>query len=321
MSGPSIKSLEPGTLSWDTALRLFLLRCRAQNIAPSTQELYGFKLRGFVRWAVENGAASPADVEPSHLRAAIEACRARGNRPTTVDVAFRILRTFWRFLLRDGLVVCNPMERVTRPRVERKFIKPFTEEQLRALLAAIDTRDLLGLRDHALVLFLADTGLRISEALSVRIGDVDWASGSITVMGKGRRERRVAFGQAAGRMLRLWLQRHGGAAETDPLWVNRFGRRMDRRNFQQRMKQHTRRAGIAAERLSPHALRHFFALSFLRNGGDVMALQKLLGHSSLDMVRNYVNMSDDDALNAHRRASPLDKLGPLPGEIRRVRLR
>ena len=68
-------------------------------------------------------------------------------------------------------------------------------------------------------------------------------------------------------------------------------------------------------------MRHFFALTFLRNGGDVMALQKLLGHSSLDMVRNYVNMSDDDALNAHRRASPLDKLGPMPGEVRRVRLR
>ncbi|HAM35376.1 MAG TPA: hypothetical protein DEB40_10190 [Elusimicrobia bacterium] len=107
MTGPSIKSLQPGTLSWDMALRLFLLRCKAQNIAPSTQELYGFKLRSFVRWAVENGAAS------------------------------------------------------------------------------IDTRDLLGLRDHALILFLADTGLRISEALSVRIGDVDWTSGSITVMGKG----------------------------------------------------------------------------------------------------------------------------------------
>jgi site-specific recombinase XerD len=321
MSGPSIKTIQPGTLSWDTALRLFMLRCRAQNVAPSTQELYGFKLQLFVRWAVENGAASPADVEPAHLRAFIEACRARGNRPNTVDVAFRILRTFWRFLFRDGLVVRSPMEKVARPKVERRFIRPITEEQLRALLAVIDTRDLLGLRDHALILFLADTGLRISEALSLRIGDVDWTAGSVTVLGKGRKERRAAFGQAAGRALRLWLQRRGGATETDPLWVNRFGARMDRRNFQQRMKQHTRRAGIAAERLSPHALRHFFALAFLRNGGDVMALQKLLGHSSLDMVRNYVNMSDDDALNAHRRASPLDKLGPLPGEVRRVRLR
>ncbi|MDD5629930.1 MAG: tyrosine-type recombinase/integrase [Elusimicrobia bacterium] len=321
MNGPSIKTLRPETLTWDTAQRLFLLRCRAQNVAESTQELYGLRLRGFVGWAAANGAASPADVEAAQLRAFIEARRASGNRPNTIDVYFRILRTFWRFLFRDGLVLRNPMEQLTRPKLERKFIKPITEEQLRALLAAIDTRDPLGLRDHALILFLADTGLRISEALSLQISDIDWGSGSLTVMGKGRKERRVAFGQVAGRMLRLWLQRRGGASESDPLWINRLGGRMDRRNFQQRMKQHTTRAGIAAERLSPHALRHFFALSFLRNGGDVMALQKLLGHSSLAMVRNYVNMTDDDALQAHRRASPLDKLGAVPGEVRRVRLR
>jgi integrase/recombinase XerD len=321
MSGPSITSLKPETLTWDLALRLFLLRCKAQNLSPLTQELYTFQLEDFIDWARESGISSPAAVEPAHLRAVIEARRARGNKPTTIDAAFRILRTFWRFLHRDGLTVSNPMAQVARPKVERKFIKPITEEQLRAMLAKIDTQDILGLRDYALILFLADTGLRISEALSLRIADVDWTSGSVVVMGKGRKERRAAFGQAAGRMLRVWIQRRGGVDEAEPLWVNRFGRRMNRRNFQQRMKQHTTRAEIAAERLSPHALRHFFALSFLKNGGDVMALQKLLGHSSLDMVRNYVNMSDDDALNAHRRASPLDKLGPMPGEVQRVRLK
>ena len=79
--------------------------------------------------------------------------------------------------------------------------------------------------------------------------------------------------------------------------------------------------GFAAKRLFPHALRHFFALQFLKNGGDVMTLQKLLGHTSLDMVRNYVNMTDDDALAAHRLASPLDKMGPLPNERKQVRLK
>ena len=87
------------------------------------------------------------------------------------------------------------------------------------------------------------------------------------------------------------------------------------------MKWHTKKAGIASARLSPHALRHFFALSFLKNGGDAMSLQKLLGHTSLEMVRRYVNMTDDDVMAKHRLASPLDRMTALPGQNRRVTLR
>jgi integrase/recombinase XerD len=108
---------------------------------------------------------------------------------------------------------------------------------------------------------------------------------------------------------------------SDWLWINRYGVPLKGYSFTLRLKQYTKAAGIAAKRLSPHALRHFFALTFLKNGGDVMALQKLLGHSSLEMVRNYVNMTDDDALAKHRLASPLDRMGPLPGERRQVRLK
>jgi len=185
----------------------------------------------------------------------------------------------------------------------------------------MDTGNTLGARDHALTLFLADTGLRISEALSLRIKDIEWAGNTVAVLGKGRKERRVAFGQTAKKALLSWIQRRG-VTETDAfLWVNRYNEQMRRMNFQQRIKQYSKRAGIAAQRLSPHALRHFFALQFLKNGGDAMSLQKLLGHSSLEMVRNYVNMTDDDALAKHRQASPLDRMGPLPGERRQVRLK
>ena len=319
--GISFISLQPETLTWDIALRLFTLRCKSQNLSQGTQYLYHNRLESFRQWLSTHGSPSPASTTPNDLRAFLESRKANGAGSLTVDCTYRILRTFWRFLKRDGLVLIDPMDKVERPRREKRFVKPVTEEQLRAILASIDTKDALGLRDYALILFLADTGLRISEATSLKINGIDWAANSATVLGKGRKERRVAFGQTAHKVLMAWVQRRASDNSTDWLWINRFGGKMTSASFQQRLKKLTQKLGIAADRLSPHALRHFFALSFLKNGGDVMALQKLLGHASLDMVRNYVNMTDDDVMAKHRLASPLDRMTALPGQNRRVTLR
>jgi len=321
MSKLTLTTMRPESLTWDTALRLFKLRCKAQNLAESTQKLYAYDLGLWLTWANNNDLRAPLDTQAAHLRAFLQGRRANGCKDSTVDISYRILRTFWRFLYRDGLTVANPMEKVERPMRERRFIKPFTEEQLCKVLAVMDPKNILNLRDYALTLFLADTGLRLGEALSLKVGDVDWNGNSITVVGKGRKERRVAFGQTARRALTRWLQRRGNPPVETHLWVNKFGQQMKICNFEQRLKMYTRKAGIVAKRLSPHALRHFFALTFLKNGGDVMSLQKLLGHTSLTMVRNYVNMSDDDSIANHRKASPLDRMGAIPGSRSRVVLK
>ena len=321
MDSLRLASLKPETLTWDVAVRLFLLRCKSKNLSVRTQGLYTEKLRNFRKWIEVNGAGSPSAVEAGHLRAFLGAYKARGVSDLTVDAFYRILHTFWAFLERDGLTLINPMRNVERPRRERRFAKPVTEHQLRLILEAIDTRDVLGLRDYSLMLLLADTGLRLSEALAMKITDIDWATNSTIVMGKGRKERRVAFGQTARKVLLSWSERRGTLDGSEWLWINQMGGQMQPNNFAQRMKMHTRTANIAAKRLSAHALRHFFALQFLRNGGDVMTLQKLLGHTSLDMVRNYVSMTDEDSMAAHRRASPLDRMGPLPNERKQVRLK
>lgn len=321
MNGLTFASLKPSDITWETAFRLFSLRCKSQNLSDRTQGLYAEKLAAFREWLAANGNQPPAEVQPSHLRAFLEARKARGVSDLTVDCFYRVLRTLWRFLHNDGLVLINPIEKVERPRRERRFIKPVTPEQLRLILAEIDAKDILGLRDYALILFLADTGLRLSEALALKLSDIDWASNSVVVFGKGRKERRVAFGQTARRALLSWVHKRGATDAASLLFINRYGRKIAGCTVDQRMKAYTVSAGIAAKRLSPHALRHFFALQFLKNGGDVMTLQKLLGHASLDMVRNYVNMTDDDALAAHRLASPLDKMGPLPNERKQVKLK
>ena len=321
MGGIDLACLKPQDLTWDAAYRMFPLRCRSQNLSPRTQHLYAEKLRGFRKWAEDGGRARPVEITANDLRSFLDSRKERGVSDQTVDGFFRVLRTFWRYIHREGLIILDPMDRVERPLRARRFAQPFTEDQLRQLLAVIDKGDSLGLRDYALVILLADTGLRLSEALSIKLTDVEWASQSLIVMGKGRKERRVAFGLAARQALLAWLRIRGAIEGAHELFVNRYGGRLSTCTVSQRVKGYTVTAGIAARRRSPHALRHFFALSFLKNGGDVMNLQKLLGHSSLDMVRNYCSMTDDDTLAAHRLASPMDKMGPLPNERRQVRLK
>lgn len=321
MSGLSLVSLKPEDLTWDMAFRSFSLRCRSQNLAATTQIIYTEKLGAFRRWLVANEDPRPAEVRPGHLRAFLEFQKARGISDLTVDCFFRVLRTLWRFLHRDGLVLVDPMTKVERPRRERRFVKPVTAEQLRLILAQIDTKDILGLRDYTLILLLADTGLRLGEALALKLNEIDWSSNTVVVFGKGRKERRVSFGQTARAALMTWARRRGVIEGSDWVFLTRHGTRMKINGADQRMKDYTRRAGIAARRLSPHALRHFFALTFLRNGGDVMALQRIMGHATLEVLRGYVSMCDDDTMAQHRRASPLDNLGLLPGQAKRVRLR
>lgn len=314
-------TLKPESLTWELAYRLFTLRCRSKNVSALTLRTYSSHLELFKAWADTQALSRPAETSPVNLRAYLESLKARQLKDSTIDCAFRVLRTFWRFLLRDGLVIQDPMAKVERPRMERRLIRPFTPEELRALLGAIPTRTALGLRDFALAVLLADTGLRIAEALSLTTDGLDFTTNTVRVMGKGRKERVVPFGQSAKRALLEWLRIRGEIPGCSALWVNKWGQRISDRQFSRRLADYGKDAKLSGVRVSPHTLRHTFALQFLRGGGSPLALQAILGHSDLSMTRRYVQLSGDDLSAQHRQASPLDKLGVLPGERRRALLK
>lgn len=312
--------LRPERLTWASADRLFTLRCKSNNVAATTQRLYGSQIGAFKRWAESQGLR-PSETTTAHLRAYLEAKRAKGNKDVSVDCSYRVLKTFWRFLKRDGLIIQDPMEKVEHPRIESRLIRPFTTEQLRALLSVIPARTDLGARDFALLTLLADSGLRVSEALSLEVGAVDFGSGTVRVMGKGRKERVVPFGQTAKRALIEWLKVRGEIPGVSSLWINRLGHGITSRQVLRRMVEYGEAAKIEQVRISPHTLRHTFAVSYLRNGGDPLTLQRILGHTDLAMTRRYVALTCDDLAARHRLASPLDKMGLFPNERKQVRLK
>ncbi|MFA6318490.1 MAG: tyrosine-type recombinase/integrase [Elusimicrobiota bacterium] len=321
MSGLEFSVLSAESLTWEQATRAFLLRCRAQDVSPGTIEHYRGTLAGLVAFLVPIGVAKPGDAAASHLRAYLEDRKDQGLASETLHTRWRHLRTFFRFLRRDGLLLLDPSETLEAPRVERRLMPCPTPDQFRKIIEQLRGRDPLDVRDYAIMCFLADTGARLSEALALKLGDVDMAGGTARLLGKGRRERLVAFGSAARTALLAWLRARGEGKPEERLFVDRFGGPLTRGAFGQRFRRLARAAGVYTRRLSPHALRHFFAIQFLRNGGGVLQLQRLLGHSTLAMTKRYAALTDDDSLADHRKASPLDRLGPLPGERKRVRLR
>jgi len=226
---------------------------------------------------------------------------ARRNR-------FAAIRVFFNYLVEYGYIVENPVQKLKSPKLEKKLIQTFSTEQLSKLLSMPNQKVLYGYRDYAIMLTLLDTGMRVSELINLRIEDIDWTVNMFLVMGKGRKERTVPFSSKLKRVLWKYLdkRRH---IENDYLFLDIYGEKMTRHAVQQMISKYGQRAKLTKVRVSPHTFRHTFAKMWILNGGDTFSLQKILGHTTMDMVRNYVNLASEDIQIQHRKFSPVDRLG------------
>lgn len=236
----------------------------------------------------------------------------REARPATVNAAFRILRAFVNFCLAEGLLKEDPLKNVKEPKVPKDQVQPLDGEQVQALVDAA-RRTKAPERDVAVILLLVDTGMRASELMGLRIADVDRGTGELTVTGKGNKKRTVYMGVAARRALWRYLETDRREARTDePVFVSVGGTRSGSGFTNTGVHLIVAKAGKAAKltgvRCSPHTLRHTFAVNFLRGGGNLFELQQLMGHEDLTILRRYVALAEADVAQAHRAASPADRM-------------
>ena len=235
----------------------------------------------------------------------------RGLSSHTVNCYLRSLRAFWGWLLEEETIDTNPFTKVRLPRISQKVMPTFSNLQLQQLLAAIDLQSPQGYRDYTIVLTLVDTALRASELTGIRMDDLRLNEGLIRVLGKGRKERIVPIGRQLQRVIWRYVERYRPQPVTqnlDFLFLTNDGKRVSKGRLESIIKKYGEQAGIKGVRCSPHTLRHTAAISFLRNGGDVFSLQRMLGHSSLEMTRHYCELADVDVKRAHLTASPVDSL-------------
>lgn len=248
---------------------------------------------------------------------------ARQASPKTILNAHVALSSFWTWAIQEGAADEHIVRDVDPPKPALTPIVPLSRDEVKDLLEAVEygspwsnqprTRSKrpkgLRLRDRAIILFLLDTGVRTAELCDLLISDIDLRLGMATVRGKarlasGRGKKRVVY---FGKNTRKALWNYVSFREVEPsapLFAGRGGKMINRRHLAKHVKRLGERAGV--NDVYPHRFRHTFAISYLRNGGDVFTLQAILGHSTLTMVRRYLAIAEADCADAHRRAGPVD---------------
>ncbi|MDH5657160.1 MAG: tyrosine recombinase XerC [Spirochaetia bacterium] len=226
------------------------------------------------------------------------------------------LKTFFRLLIRDDIILENPLNRISSPKFYQKLpslIQPalmsdfFNELELKEKESEEMKKKILLVRDRALYEMLYSSGMRISEILSIRISDLKKNDSRIKILGKGNRERIVFIGEEAKKALNSYLSvREKFNPVSEFLFLNFRGMRMDPRGVRYRLSELKKKSGIS-ERLHPHKFRHSFATDLLNSGADIRAVQEMLGHKSISSTQIYTSVSKDRLREIHRKCHPHGK--------------
>ncbi len=290
----------PKTISWYSAnLKSFRNYLKNRHLSDSLDNIDIKLLREYVlylmkRTRYENHPYTP--VKPDLLSTA------------TIHGHVRTLRAFFNWLVVEGLTQDNPANGLKPPKVVRKVVSTLSDEEIRAILNSFGTSP-SDARNQTLFMILLDTGLRIGELVNLKMDDVHLDEGYLKVLGKGKKERIVPIGNNAQRALQRYLFRFR-PKPINPVINNVFLSQSSSPLTENSMKlmfsRLSKRSGVY--RLHAHLCRHTFATRFLINGGDVFSLQQILGHSTLEMVRHYVNLASSHIAIQHQKYSPLDRI-------------
>jgi len=297
-----------GTRLLSQLIDSYILCCDTEGKSHDTIRWYRQKLDAFLSHLAQN-VPTPGlnDLDADSVRHFISQLQSLGRTAFTTRGYVQVLKGFGTWLVEEGYVNRNPLNRLQLPKVPKYLVKPLSGDEVSALIRAIRPRSAAGARDLALLLLLFDTGARLGEVARLTTADAEDAirDGLFKVMGKGSRERYLPVGKAARDALRRYAQVYRPNARADTLFLGRNGRPLAREGLRQIIRRVARRAGV--EGVHPHRLRHTFAVNYLINGGDAMTLQRILGHSTLEMVRNYVSFDHRAIQERHAIASPSDR--------------
>ncbi len=277
-----------------------------RGLSANTLSAYRRDLEGFTRWLMTQGCGL-LQVGRGQLQDFLAWRYQAGSRPRTIARQLSCLRRFYRFSVREGRVQQDPTEHIDTPKVGRPLPETLTEADVEALLAAPQTGDVLGLRDRAMLELLYATGLRVSELVNLKRGEVNTRQGVLRTQGKGGKVRLVPLGEEA----LDWLARYLSTSrpellkgrQCDAVFITRRGGPLTRQAFWYLIKRHAQQAGIHRH-LSPHTLRHSFATHLLNHGADLRVVQMLLGHSDLSTTQIYTHVANERLKELHAAHHP-----------------
>lgn len=296
-------------IDFQTALSLFVDDCLIRNLRPQTIQYYRNELSVFYKILREKEFnPAPVNITKDQIKSIILHMKEKGLQTVTINTRLRAIRAFFNFLYRERHIKENPLSDIKLLKDRRKVVETFRNEQLQMLFNQPNLRSFVGVRDYTFMLLLLETGVRVSELEGICVQDILWNESKLHIRNtKTYKERIVPIQSKMKNQLQKYIQIRG-VMETDALFVTLDGEKMSKRQLQNRVTFYGKQADIKGVRCSCHTFRHTFAKLSVKNGAGIFELQQILGHTSMEMVRVYVNLFSDDVIEKHKTFSPLTKL-------------
>lgn len=288
-----------------------------RNSSPHTLRNYESDLVQFYDYVAPSDdkgkrrSVNVRDIDHLTIREYMASLYEKKKKKSSIHRKVASLRTFFRYLCREGVMEMNPAKLVASPRVERTLPNHLTIEQMIRFIETPDIETLLGKRDRAMLELLYASGLRVSEMVGLNLTDVDFTNQTVRVKGKGRKERIVPFGNHALMALQHYLAVRGELLieadedKRDPaaLFFNYQGTRINARSVGRMVDKYVKMCADM-QHISPHSLRHSFATHLLDAGADLRAIQEMLGHARLSTTQKYTHVSTDKLMEVYDKAHP-----------------
>jgi integrase/recombinase XerD len=290
-----------------------------RGLSTNTLAAYGTDLRRYAAFLSKRGVRSAEAVDEATVRSFVASISAstygddeRPYRATSVARSLSSVRSFHRFLVREGVTDHDPAVGVAQPKLPRSLPRPLTVEDVTRLLEAADTSTLDGIRDRAILELLYGAGLRISELTGLDVDDLDLEEGSVRVVGKGGREREVPVGRYAREAVEAYLTRtrpaFASSSSRAALFLNQRGGRLTRQSCGRLLAKYKKKAGIKRD-VTLHTLRHSYATHLLEGGADVRVVQELLGHASVATTQIYTLVTKEHLREVYYTSHPRARRG------------
>lgn len=278
-----------------------------RGLSPRTLDAYGRDTERLRTFLETRGVRDPGSATAAQLREFSYHLRDQGLAPSSIRRTLSAIRTYFAFMLEEGLIETDPSEQVEPPKTWRRLPDVLGRQDVERLIEAPDPGDRLYWRDRSMLELAYASGVRVSELIGLKVRDVDLDEGFATVHGKGSKERIVPVGGAAVRALEVYLRELRprlvrGAAE-GALFVNARGGGLSRMGVWKILRKHVDRAGLT-QRVTPHTLRHSFATHLLEGGADLAAVQEMLGHADISTTQIYTHVDREYLRDVHRRYHP-----------------
>jgi len=264
--------------------------------------------KGFFQFLKLKKIDSLEKVDKQVLRDYLAYLAEQGIAKASIARKLSAIRSFYRYLMREGMLSTNPIEKASSPKLDKRLPSFLTVEETVRLLEAADLSDPVGQRDRALLELLYASGLRVSELAQLNLEQVNLDTNEIRVWGKGAKERVVLMGEPAAMALSTYIGQGRpellGKKRSSALFLNRDGERLSERSIQRMLEKYARLAGIG-KRVHPHVLRHTFATHLLDGGADLRVVQELLGHANLSSTQIYTHITKSQARKVYLSAHPM----------------